>query len=719
MAQEKLRSILSKANATTISTTIILGVFMTGWCWWLGSSLFKTSFIDREALVHELVSTVELLRSHSALYSQSVTSLAGGSSVHLDSSSRKEFFVGIDRVKEALTGFPGDRSDPLKNSLIRLEQAATVFFDASGVAATSEGGRRGALKDATTLRLKIKNAIQMAATLNAQYLAKRDGILKHPAVEASGGDIPADQRKSDLAAERDKTEIVDRARQLAAIDGAIAATRGVSSALASFEKLSSITLAVLASDSQEKMDRFVFVYSADIAEFRRRSQNFSEVLSGESLDTELLSLARDILSKSDGMLRVLENPKKYLAGLFALNLATQDLQNELKNLGRDTEAFAVGLRQAADHASLRILNVWTLHFKLLFVGALLSICVAVGLLYAMARRANQTILETAYQWLQAVQRLIENQQRKLDSAARSLDVSRPKPSLPEAFMSRVSQSLSETISAWNATLSRFQSQKDGQENLKKVLGDIGDAGRDVMSEIERSRVEIAGMIDMMAEVASQTKVINDIALQTKILSFNASIESARAGEYGHGFGVVAEEIGKLAEMSNNAAKDIEQLLRRNVEKAQLAVRANDQRAVVLSQRLLDTLDRSKMSQHYEGGDTSAAADIMERLRQQGRVMQNELDRTQQIVTSHAQEWSEWALYMEQAAASGLRQVADLAKISLAAVDLDTAAVHRGVVLLNKAAEKISGDQFVGAAKAISMSDYVAARKAVSQKMKAA
>jgi hypothetical protein len=75
--------------------------------------------------------------------------------------------------------------------------------------------------------------------------------------------------------------------------------------------------------------------------------------------------------------------------------------------------------------------------------------------------------------------------------------------------------------------------------------------------------------------------------------------------------------------------------------------------------------------------------------------------------------------MEQAAASGLRQVADLAKISLAAVDLDTAAVHRGVVLLNKAAEKISGDQFVGAAKAISMSDYVAARKAVSQKMKAA
>jgi methyl-accepting chemotaxis protein len=55
-------------------------------------------------------------------------------------------------------------------------------------------------------------------------------------------------------------------------------------------------------------------------------------------------------------------------------------------------------------------------------------------------------------------------------------------------------------------------------------------------------------------------VINDIVFKTQLLSFNASIEAARAGQYGKGFAVVAEEVGNLAQMSGKAAREIESLI---------------------------------------------------------------------------------------------------------------------------------------------------------------
>lgn len=84
-----------------------------------------------------------------------------------------------------------------------------------------------------------------------------------------------------------------------------------------------------------------------------------------------------------------------------------------------------------------------------------------------------------------------------------------------------------------------------------------------METIQQANEELHEMKMIIGEIAEKTKVINDIVFKTQLLSFNASIEAARAGQHGRGFAVVAEEVGNLAQMSGNAANEIADLLHKS------------------------------------------------------------------------------------------------------------------------------------------------------------
>ncbi len=62
------------------------------------------------------------------------------------------------------------------------------------------------------------------------------------------------------------------------------------------------------------------------------------------------------------------------------------------------------------------------------------------------------------------------------------------------------------------------------------------------------------------KIREATDMISDIAEETNLLSLNASIEAARAGEQGRGFAVVASQIQKLAEQSNESARQIDGII---------------------------------------------------------------------------------------------------------------------------------------------------------------
>lgn len=85
-----------------------------------------------------------------------------------------------------------------------------------------------------------------------------------------------------------------------------------------------------------------------------------------------------------------------------------------------------------------------------------------------------------------------------------------------------------------------------------------------MENIERAVASSAQVVDKLGdrskEIGQIIETIAGIADQTNLLALNAAIEAARAGEMGRGFAVVAEEVRKLAEQSQGAAKQIANLI---------------------------------------------------------------------------------------------------------------------------------------------------------------
>jgi len=77
--------------------------------------------------------------------------------------------------------------------------------------------------------------------------------------------------------------------------------------------------------------------------------------------------------------------------------------------------------------------------------------------------------------------------------------------------------------------------------------------REQQAMVEKMMLDLAGIPQRIGELVNG---ITYIAKQTKMVSINAAIESARVGEQGRGFQIVAEEVGRLSDQSSNSASQV-------------------------------------------------------------------------------------------------------------------------------------------------------------------
>lgn len=108
---------------------------------------------------------------------------------------------------------------------------------------------------------------------------------------------------------------------------------------------------------------------------------------------------------------------------------------------------------------------------------------------------------------------------------------------------------------------------EGSLLIKKLVEQMDD----IKSDVNNSYSTIHKLHNRSQSIENIIEVIAAISNQTNLLALNASIEAARAGDYGRGFSVVANEVKKLAEQSSDSTKHISELIQQTIEESNSSV----------------------------------------------------------------------------------------------------------------------------------------------------
>ena len=153
----------------------------------------------------------------------------------------------------------------------------------------------------------------------------------------------------------------------------------------------------------------------------------------------------------------------------------------------------------------------------------------------------------------------------------------------------VADSASEQQQSMNNLSSRIDELSDTITDMQARINDTANLGNTMSEQATRGEESLREMNSTMQtiihgsrEMLNIISIINDISDQINLLSLNASIEAARAGDSGRGFAVVADEISKLADQTTASVKDIDRLIKTNNDEIEHGITNVDQTVKVIS-----------------------------------------------------------------------------------------------------------------------------------------
>ena len=141
-------------------------------------------------------------------------------------------------------------------------------------------------------------------------------------------------------------------------------------------------------------------------------------------------------------------------------------------------------------------------------------------------------------------------------AEQQLNVANETSTVVEQMSASILQVAANTNEVAQQSAQAADKAKEGNQSIENAVNQM----TNIEKTVTNSAKVVVKLGERSKEIGQIVDTISGIAGQTNLLALNAAIEAARAGEQGRGFAVVAEEVRKLAEQSQEAAKQIATLI---------------------------------------------------------------------------------------------------------------------------------------------------------------
>lgn len=247
------------------------------------------------------------------------------------------------------------------------------------------------------------------------------------------------------------------------------------------------------------------------------------------------------------------------------NLATMNLKEDQRLLKISDRKDETGVMARA---------ITTLQKEL--VGIISEIKEQSFLLYKTSEELNSRAAETSTT-VQNVERAVS----EIAAGATSQATETQKANEDILLMGNMVEETSSQVTSLNSTADSIKASSDTATQTLEQLDNINQRAINSINIIYEQTLTTN---DSALKIKQATSLISSIAEETNLLSLNASIEAARAGDAGRGFAVVASQIQKLAEQSNVSAQQIDQIIFTLLEDSQKAVHTMKEVKEIITQQ---------------------------------------------------------------------------------------------------------------------------------------